>query len=116
AVASPPAGAARPSWADAAPGLVGRPIGAAVSRLEAIQGRADALRTALLGARSGSRGLRAAARRATEFLEDAIYRAGLAQEILSRGRQPREVLRAGAAGQQHLAGARAHAQHPLAHP
>src|SRR5262249_58830008 len=39
---------------------------------------------------------------------------GLAQEIRSRGRRPREVLRAVAAGQQHLAGVRADAQHALA--
>jgi hypothetical protein len=103
-----------PSWSEAAPGLVGRPIGATVSRLEAIQGRADALRTALLGARGGTRDLRAAAERAAAYLEDAIYRAGLAQEILSRGRKPREVLRAVAVGQQELAGVRAAAQHALA--
>jgi hypothetical protein len=93
---------------------VGRPIGAVVSRLEAIQGRADALRTALLGLHDRGRGLGAAAQRAAAFLEDAIYRAGLAQEILSRGRRPREVLRAVAAGQQELAGVRADAQHALA--
>jgi hypothetical protein len=96
--------------ADAAPGLVGRPIAAVASRLQAIQDKVDAVRKALLDARGGLISVRIGLRKASGFMEKAARRLGVARELLARRRDPRETVCSAASIIEELAGLRADVQ------
>jgi hypothetical protein len=96
--------------ADAATGLVVRPIAAVASRLQTIQGKVGAVRKALVDARGGLISVRIGLRRAGGFMEKAARRLGVARELLAGGRDPRETVRAAASVSEELAGLRADAQ------